>query len=55
MYNIVVQNMIHGLCNSRCIVNGIYSKHYPKEFRDETVISTDGYPYYRQQNNGRTI
>ena len=55
LYNIVVQNMIHGPCDSRCIVNGKCSKHYPKEFRDETVISSDSYPYYRRQNNGRTI
>ena len=55
LYNIVVQNMIHGPCDSRCIVNGKCSKHYQKEFRDETVISSDSYPYYRRQNNGRTI
>ena len=38
LYNIVVKNMIHGPCDSRCIVNGKCSKHYPKEFRDDTVI-----------------
>ena len=54
-YNIVIQNMIHGPCGSRCIDDGKFSKHYPKEFRDKTVISSYGYPYYRRQNNGRAI
>ena len=52
-YNNVVQNMIHGPCNSKCIVNGKCSKHYLKKFWGETVISSDDYPYYRRQNNGR--
>ena len=55
LYNIVVRNMIHGPCDSRCIVEGGCSKHYPKELREETVMSSDGYSYYRQKNNGRSI
>ena len=47
LYNLLFR-MIHGPSDSRYIVNGKCSKHYPKEFRDETVISSDGYPYYRR-------
>ena len=48
LYNIVVQNRIYGPCNSRCIVNSKCFKLYPKEFPDEIVILSDGYPYYRR-------
>ena len=34
LYNIVVRNMIHDPCDSRCIVEGRCSKHYLKEFRE---------------------
>ena len=47
LYNIVVHNIIHGLGDSRHIVEGKCSKHYPKEFREEMVISSNGYSYYR--------
>ena len=31
LYNTVVNNMIHGPCNSRRIIEGQCSKHYPRE------------------------
>ena len=55
LYNIVVRNMIHGPCNERCIVNGKCLKYFPKEFREETTMNADDYPYYRRRNDGRTI
>lgn len=55
LYDIVTQNMIHGPCNERCLVNGKCSKYYPKDFREETVLNADGYPFYRRRNDGRTI
>ena len=42
---IVVRNMIHGPCDSRCIDDNKCSKPYPKEFREKTVLSADGYPF----------
>ena len=55
LYQIVVKNIIHGPCDNRCIIDGKYSKHFPKQFREETVLSADGYPYYRRRNDNRTI
>ena len=55
LYNIEIHNIIHSPCHSRCIVEGKFSKHYPKEFCEETVMSYDGYSYYRRRNNSRSI
>ena len=30
-------------------------KHYPREFREETIMSSDGYPYYKRRNDGKKI
>ena len=55
LYNTLVNNMIHGPCDSRCIIEGQCSKHYPREFREETIMSPDGYPYYKRRNDGKKI
>ena len=55
LYRIVVNNMMHGPCDNRCIIDGKCSKHFPKEFQEETVLSADGYLYYKRRNNNRTI
>ena len=55
LYNTVVNNMIHGPCDSRCIIEAQCSKHYPREFREEAIVSPDGYPYYKQRNDGKKI
>ena len=55
LYNTVVNNMIHGPCDSRCIIKGQCSKHYPREFREETIMSPDRYPYYKRRNDGKKI
>ena len=47
--------MIHGPCDSKCIIEGRCSKHYPREFREETIMSPDGYPYYIPRNDGKKI
>ena len=63
--DIVRSVMIHGPCGehnpkascmevdprtgtSRC------SKHYPRDFCEETVVSEDGYPLYRRRNSPQT-
>ena len=55
LYNTVVNNMIYGRCDNRCIIEGQCSKHYPREFRDETIMSSDGYPYYKRRNGGKKL
>lgn len=46
-YKVVLQFMIHGPCgaaNPECpyMFNGQCTKHYPKTFRDTTVLDDDG-------------
>ena len=38
LHDIVMKNMIHGPCGTWCFNEGKCSKHYPKQFRPETVI-----------------
>jgi hypothetical protein len=35
--------------------NGVRTKKYPKDFREETNFNKNGYPSYRRRNNGRKI
>jgi len=49
--------MLHGpysVNNSqaKCIVNGKYSKHFPKEYRERTDWAEDSYPLYARPDNG---
>ena len=37
--------MVHGSC----------SKHYPREYGDETYESADAYPVYHRRNDGRRV
>lgn len=60
LFEIVKSTMIHGPCgalnpHSPCMVDGICSKEYPKQFRNKTAFAVDGYPHYRRSDNGRTI
>ena len=60
LYDIIKTCMIHGPCgqlNPKCVcmVDGICTKNYPKEFHEETSLSVDGYPQYRRRDDGRTI
>ena len=52
LHDIVMKNMIHGPCGTWCFNEGKCSKHYPKQFRPETVIDENGYPYYRRRETG---
>ena len=52
--------MIHGSCghlnpNSLCMINGKYSKNYPRDFVEQTIINKYEYPLYRKRNNKKTI
>ncbi|KAF7839564.1 uncharacterized protein G2W53_008046 [Senna tora] len=60
LYAIMQKFMIHGPCgasnyNSPCMVDGRYSKNFPKKFVDRTTVDENGYPLYRRRDDGRTI
>jgi len=43
--------MLHGPCGvdnsqAKCMVNGKYSKHFPKDFRERTDWAKESYPLY---------
>jgi hypothetical protein len=59
-YALVEEFMVHGPCgkynpNSPCMKDGKCSKHYPKEFNEETTIDRLGFPVYRRSDNGRYV
>ncbi|XP_034936337.1 uncharacterized protein [Chelonus insularis] len=55
LYEIVTKNMLHGPCGAWCLVNNKCSKHYPKDFCNETTMDADGYPQYRRRNSTITF
>ncbi|XP_057734424.1 uncharacterized protein LOC130949818 [Arachis stenosperma] len=60
LYAAVEKFMVHGPCgkynkNSPCMVNGLCSKYFPKQFRQRTVVDEAGFPKYCRPKNGRTI
>lgn len=57
LYELVKKFMVHGPCseynpNAPCMINGVCSKHYPKEFSNETVVLENGYISYRRRDLG---
>lgn len=55
LHDIVMKNMIHGPCgkynmSAPCMINGICTKRYPRNFIDETQSGEDGYPVYRRKS-----
>ena len=60
LHKIVSTSMIHRPCgvtnpDSPCMKKGHCSKGYPRNFRDETSLSVNGYPEYRRRNDGRSV
>lgn len=60
LYDIVLHNMVHGPCGSlyptsSYMVNKKCSKNYPKSFVLETHTNEDGYPLYKQRDNGAFV
>ena len=60
LYKTVTTCMLHGPCGTAkpkapCMVDRKCSKHYPKEFIENTVYRENGYPQYARPNNGRTV
>lgn len=59
-YELVSEFMMHGPCGSDnkkcpCMKDGKCSKHFPKDFQDETFIDECGFTIYRRRNDGRFI
>ena len=55
----VVRHMVHGPCGRhnracKCMEDDKCTKHYPKEFCEETLQGANGYAQYRRRKNGRT-
>lgn len=45
--------MMHGPCGAHnpkcaCMEDGRCSKHFPKDFAEQTMENVDGYPVYRR-------
>jgi len=60
LYETVTKHMAHGPCgpgkpSAVCMVNGVCSKHYPRDFQPDTVFGDSGYPEYARPDNGRTF
>ena len=60
LFQTVSSSMIHGPCGdlnpqSPCMINGTCSKHFPKDFSDETLLPANGPPQYKRSNDGRTV
>jgi Helitron helicase-like domain at N-terminus/PIF1-like helicase len=60
LYETITSCMLHGPCgvsnvNAPCMVDGKCSKRYPKEFCEETKITSDKYPEYKRPNNGASV
>ncbi|XP_056694876.1 uncharacterized protein [Spinacia oleracea] len=60
LHKLVGDCMMHGPCgelnkSSPCMKMGRCSKHFSKEFLEETSVDNEGYPKYRRRDNGRFI
>ncbi|KAG0586650.1 hypothetical protein KC19_2G106400, partial [Ceratodon purpureus] len=57
LFDMVLKYMVHGPCTrDRCLdETGQCTKHFPKSFQDQTAMDQDGYPLYRQRNDGRSF
>jgi hypothetical protein len=59
-YALVEEFMVHGPCgkynqNAPCMKDGVCSKHYPKDYNEETTIDGFGFPVYRRRTNDRYV
>lgn len=60
LYSLVREFMIHGPCGEKfkrcpCMIDNKCSKNFPRKFKEETSIDTDGFPVYRRRNNGSFV
>lgn len=60
LHDLVRRHMLHGPCGELnpacpCMREGKCSKRYPKDFTEETVKNSNGYPLYCRPDNGKTV
>ena len=60
LLELIKKFMVHGPCgehnrNAPCMVNGKCSKGFPKQFRQDTVITEDSYACTRRRDTGRKV
>ncbi|XP_076925162.1 uncharacterized protein LOC143587882 [Bidens hawaiensis] len=60
LYHLVSELIIHGPCGAHnpscsCMVDNKCSKNFPKNFRDETSVDSEGYTLYRRRNSGQFV
>ena len=60
LYKLVKDFMMHGPCDkenssSPCMKDGRRSKHFPKEFTNDTHFDHYGFTLYRRRNDGKFI
>ncbi|XP_071720143.1 uncharacterized protein [Rutidosis leptorrhynchoides] len=60
LYELVSNFMIHGPCGTKhlecsCMKRGRCSKHFPKDFTNETHFDVDGFPLYKRRDDGKFI
>ena len=60
LYDTVVNCMLHGPCGPftkdiLCIKDGKCSKGFPKEYTEQTNLTSDKYPRYRQRDDSASI
>lgn len=54
----VIRHTMHEPCGELnrvniCMKKGKCKNHYPRQFADETLQATDGYPIYRQRADNK--
>ncbi|XP_020111449.1 uncharacterized protein LOC109726322 [Ananas comosus] len=59
-YESVAKFMIHGPCgtlnfDSPCMKKGHCSKHFPKEYRQKTIINENGFAIYKRKDDQRYV
>ena len=54
LHCIIMKNNIHGPCGNWCLVDGKCSKHFPKDFNEETSFNKNSFVIYRRRNTEKT-
>ncbi|XP_052626798.1 uncharacterized protein LOC128133416 [Lactuca sativa] len=60
LYSLVNEFMVHGPCgaenmNCSCMVDKKCSKNFPKKFSNHSSVDQNGFPLYRQRNDGHFV
>ncbi|VDB85049.1 unnamed protein product [Peniophora sp. CBMAI 1063] len=50
----IQRELLHANLHALCMRDGVCTKGYPKQHRDSTTLSEDGYPNYARSDDGRS-